>query len=196
MKSWCVWLGSGMVVALAASGCEDPGAIVPTTPPGAVIPKTSPDTEPAAAQGEMPAPIHKAQDRAELAAKFPPAPPTAKGEVKKTKGGVAYETIKEGIGAELAAGQRATFHYVGSLENGEVFDSTRKRQQPMLFQIGVDLLIAGWGEAIPGMKVGEIRKLVIPPEMGYGAKGKPPTIPPNSTLHFEIELVGILPDKG
>ena len=121
------------------------------------------------------------------------APPTANGETKTTKGGVKYETIKEGTGAELKSGQAATFHYVGTLEKGEVFDSTRTTNKPAKFRIGVDPLIKGWEEAVPGMKVGEVRKLTIPPAMGYGERGKPPTIPPNATLIFEVELVDIVP---
>ncbi len=195
MKRFYLGLAGGMLAALAGGGCDDPGAIVPTTPPGAVIPKESPDAEPAQAQGEMAAPLPKANDPAALAKKFPPAPPTAKGETKSTSGGVKYETIKEGTGAALAAGQKAIIHYVGSLDDGTVFDSTRKRQSPMPFTFGVDPLIPGWNEAIPGMKVGEIRKLVIPPSAGYGAAGRLPTIPSNATLHFEVELVDIAPPQ-
>jgi FKBP-type peptidyl-prolyl cis-trans isomerase len=185
------WIGG--LAGLAFWGCEDPGAIVPTTPPGAVIPKESPDAEPAQAQGEMAAAIAKAPNKAELAARYPLAPATAKGETKTTKGGVQYETIKEGTGPELQPGQKASIHYEGSLGNGTVFDST-KGKQPRIFQIGVDQLIQGWNQAIPGMKAGEKRKLVIPPEMGYGDSGRSPIIPSRATLKFEIELVNILPD--
>jgi FKBP-type peptidyl-prolyl cis-trans isomerase len=188
-------LAGGMLAALAGSGCDDPGAIVQTTPPGANIPKQSPDAEPAAAQGETAGSLSKTNDLAALAKKFPPAPPTAKGETKTTTGGVKYETVKEGTGAALAAGQKAIIHYVGALAGGEVFDSSRKRGTPMPFTFGVDPLIPGWNEAIPGMKVGEIRKLVIPPAAGYGAAGRPPTIPGDATLHFEVELVDIAPPQ-
>jgi len=123
-----------------------------------------------------------------------PAAPTAKGETRTTKGGVKYETLKEGTGPELKSGQEATLHYVGSLEAGKVFDTTRKSNEPRKFRIGVDLLIKGWAEAIPGMKVGETRKLIIPPSQGYGKEGKPPVIPANATLIFEVELVDIVPD--
>ena len=122
-----------------------------------------------------------------------PAPPTAKGETKTTKGGVKYETLQEGTGPQLKSGQAATFHYVGSLEKGKVFDTTRKSNEPRKFRIGIDPLIKGWEEAIPGMKVGEIRKMIIPPALGYGEEGKPPEIPPNATLIFEVELVEIVP---
>jgi FKBP-type peptidyl-prolyl cis-trans isomerase FkpA len=192
MKLWHIGCIGG-VIALAFCGCEDPGVIIPTTPPGANIPRESPDIEPAQAQGEMAGANAKAPDKAELARKYPLAPATAKGQKKKTKGGVEYETITEGKGPELQAGQKASIHYEGSLGNGTIFDST-KAKQPRLFQIGVDQLILGWTEAIPGMRVGEVRKLVIPPELAYGASGRAPVIPPNATLNFEIELVSILPD--
>ncbi|MFI5456751.1 MAG: FKBP-type peptidyl-prolyl cis-trans isomerase [Isosphaerales bacterium] len=84
---------------------------------------------------------------------------------------------------------------MGSLEAGKVFDTTRQSNEPRKFRIGVDPLIKGWVEAIPGMKVGEIRKMIIPPSQGYGEEGKPPVIPPNATLIFEVELVGIVPDS-
>ena len=96
-----------------------------------------------------------------------------------------YETLKEGTGPELKSGQTAVVKYEGKLENGEVFDHSSHE-----FPIGTGGVIKGWDEAIPGMKVGEVRKLTIPPEMGYGKLTKP-NIPANSTLIFEVELVGI-----
>jgi FKBP-type peptidyl-prolyl cis-trans isomerase FkpA len=142
----------------------------------------------------MAAPVKDSDLAKAASAAAEPALSTAKGQTKTTKGGVKYETLKEGTGAELKAGQKAVLHYVGKLDNGEVFDSTRKNNEPAKFRIGVDPLIEGWVEAIPGMKVGETRKLVIPPALAYGASGKPP-IPPNATLTFEVELVDIIPDK-
>jgi FKBP-type peptidyl-prolyl cis-trans isomerase FkpA len=122
-----------------------------------------------------------------------PALATAKGETKKTAGGVKYETLKEGTGPELKFGEKAKLHYVGNLENGEEFDSSRKRDEPLTVRIGVDSLIDGWKEAIPGMKVGEIRRLTIPPELAYKSEGRPPKIPSNATLVFEVELLEIAP---
>jgi peptidylprolyl isomerase len=125
---------------------------------------------------------------------YPPAPPTAKGQTKKTPGGVEYETIKEGSGSELKSGQPADFLYVGKLEDGKVFDdSTRQSNQPATFTIGPGPrgVIQGWQEGLPGMKVGEVRKLIVPPALGYGETGFLPKIPPNATLIFEVELVRI-----
>lgn len=183
---------AGAFVGLALGGCGDPTDLVPVTPPGAYIPKVSPDTEPAQALGETaPSATKHGSDDAKLAA-MKPAPATAKGETKTTAGGVKYETLKEGTGPELKPGQKASIHYVGKLEDGTEFDSTRSKQPPKPFDvsIGVSPLIKGWDEGIPGMKVGEVRKLTIPPEMGYGKGGKG-KIPPSATLIFEVELVGI-----
>jgi FKBP-type peptidyl-prolyl cis-trans isomerase len=119
-----------------------------------------------------------------------PAPPTAKGETKTTASGTKYETLKEGKGAEVKAGQSVTVHYTGTLENGKIFDSSRDRGKPATFRIGVGQVIKGWDEAVPGMKVGEIRKLTISPNAAYGALGKPPVIPSDATLIFEIEVIG------
>src|SRR5206468_3795974 len=93
---------------------------------------------------------------------LPPALPTAKGEVKTTPSGVKYETIKPGNGAVAKAGQRVTVHYVGTLEDGRKFDSSRDRDKPATFSIGTGDVIKGWDEAVPGMKIGEVRKLIVP----------------------------------
>ena len=187
---------AGALVGLALGGCGDPTDLVPVTPPGAYIPKVSPDTDPAQAVGET-APsatsassaTKTATDDGKLAA-MKLAPSTAKGETKTTAGGVKYETIKEGTGPELKPGQKAAIHYTGKLENGTEFDSSRSRA-PFEVAIGVNPLIKGWEEAIPGMKVGEIRKLTIPPEMGYGKAGQGAKIPGDATLLFEVELLEI-----
>jgi FKBP-type peptidyl-prolyl cis-trans isomerase len=175
------------VMGLVVVGCEPPD-MVSVAPPGAPIPKQSPDEEPASAQGEMASPLRgetplpKAQD-------YTPAPPTAKGETKTTKRGVQYETLKEGTGPVLEFSQTGQFLYVGKLEDGTVFDSNRESGKPM--ERPLANLIEGWQEGLPGMKVGETRKLIIPPVLGYGAKGSGDKIPPDATLVFEVELVGI-----
>jgi FKBP-type peptidyl-prolyl cis-trans isomerase len=173
-------------------GCEAPTDIVPVTPPGAHIPRESPDAEPAAAQGEMAAPALATDSEPVKAVEYTPAPPTAKGQTKTTARGVKYETLQEGSGPELKPGRLAEFFYVGSLENGKVFDDhSRAKGAPAQFTIGRGV-IQGWQEALPGMKTGEVRKLTIPSEMGYGERGNPPVIPPNATLLFDVELVRVL----
>jgi len=96
-----------------------------------------------------------------------------------------------GNGAEAVAGKRVKVHYTGTLTNGSKFDSSLDRGRPFEFQLGAGQVIKGWDEGVAGMKVGGKRKLTIPADMGYGAKGFPPVIPPNSTLIFEVELLGV-----
>ncbi|MCL5435023.1 MAG: FKBP-type peptidyl-prolyl cis-trans isomerase [Patescibacteria group bacterium] len=104
--------------------------------------------------------------------------------------GLKILDLKVGGGTEAKTGDTVTVNYLGTLENGTKFDSSYDRNQPFTTQIGVGAVIKGWDEGIPGMKVGGKRKLIIPPELGYGAQATGP-IPPNSTLVFEVELVSI-----
>lgn len=101
------------------------------------------------------------------------------------------EDLKVGTGPEAKAGQNVSVHYVGTLTNGNKFDSSRDRGNPFQFRLGAGQVIQGWDQGVAGMKVGGLRKLTIPPEMGYGARGFPPVIPGNSTLIFEVELLGV-----
>lgn len=95
-----------------------------------------------------------------------------------------------GTGATAASGDTLTVHYVGTLTNGTVFDSSRASNQPFTFRLGVGQVIQGWDLGVPGMKVGGKRKLTIPPQLAYGSR-QVGSIPPNSTLIFEIELLSI-----
>ena len=108
-----------------------------------------------------------------------------------TASGLEYEDIQEGTGASPATGQTAVVHYVGTLTNGKKFDSSRDRGKPFSFRVGVGQVIKGWDEGVGSMKVGGIRKMTIPSELGYGAQGSPGAIPPNATLLFEVELIEI-----
>ncbi len=101
------------------------------------------------------------------------------------------DDLKQGTGAEAKAGHSVTVHYVGTLTNGAKFDSSRDRGQGFTFKLGAGQVIQGWDQGVAGMKVGGIRKLTIPPELGYGARGFPPVIPANSTLVFEVELLDV-----
>lgn len=106
--------------------------------------------------------------------------------------GLDIEDIKTGTGAEAKSGQRVSVHYVGTLKSdGSKFDSSRDRGQPFTFNLGAGQVIKGWDQGVAGMKVGGLRKLTIPPELGYGAHGYPPVIPANSTLVFEVELIDV-----
>lgn len=104
---------------------------------------------------------------------------------------LVIETLKPGTGAEAKAGQRVTVHYVGTLTDGKKFDSSRDRGEGFRFTLGKGEVIQGWDKGVAGMLVGELRKLTIPPTMGYGARGFPPVIPANATLVFEVELLAV-----
>ncbi|WP_414570355.1 FKBP-type peptidyl-prolyl cis-trans isomerase [Nostoc sp. CCY 9925] len=108
-----------------------------------------------------------------------------------TSSGLKYVEIKEGTGATPERGQTVEVHYTGTLEDGTKFDSSRDRGQPFKFKIGVGQVIKGWDEGLSTMKVGGRRNLIIPPELGYGPRGAGGVIPPNATLLFDVELLGV-----
>ena len=108
-----------------------------------------------------------------------------------TPSGLVYEELTVGAGAEAASGKKVTVHYTGWLTDGTKFDSSKDRGQPFEFPLGGGRVIKGWDEGVQGMKVGGVRKLTIPPELGYGARGAGGAIPPNSTLVFEVELLKV-----
>ena len=111
--------------------------------------------------------------------------------VVETESGLQYEELECGDGEEAARGDTVVVHYTGTLEDGTKFDSSLDRGQPFPFTIGAGQVIQGWEEGIAGMKVGGKRKLTIPPDLAYGPAGRPPVIPKNATLIFEVSLVDI-----
>ncbi|MCG3147647.1 MAG: hypothetical protein PCFJNLEI_01087 [Verrucomicrobiae bacterium] len=118
-----------------------------------------------------------------------PAQPPAKTPTEVTE--LKIEDIKVGTGAEAVAGKNVSVHYTGWLTNGTKFDSSKDRGQPFTFPLGGGRVIKGWDQGVAGMKVGGTRKLTIPPNLGYGERGAGGVIPPNATLVFEVELLGV-----
>jgi peptidylprolyl isomerase len=108
-----------------------------------------------------------------------------------TPSGLKYTILKAGKGATPKKGVEVFVHYTGTLTNGKKFDSSRDRGQPFSFKVARGQVIPGWDEALIAMKVGERRKLIIPPNLGYGARGAGDVIPPNATLIFDVELLKI-----
>lgn len=108
-----------------------------------------------------------------------------------TKSGVEVQVVKEGTGLTPKQGQIVTVHYTGWLTDSTKFDSSRDRGQPFTYQFGVGQVIQGWDDGVATMKVGGTSRFTIPPELGYGRQGAGGIIPPNATLIFEVELLGI-----
>lgn len=112
-----------------------------------------------------------------------------------TPSGLQYEDTVVGNGATATPGQEVQVHYTGWLYDdgvpGRKFDSSKDRGQPFEFSLGAGMVIRGWDEGVAGMRIGGTRRLVIPAELGYGARGAGGVIPPNATLLFEVELLGL-----
>lgn len=119
-----------------------------------------------------------------------PAAKAKAGKVVTTKSGLQYVDLKVGKGASPKNGQEVTVHYVGTFPTGVKFDSSRDRGEPFTFTIGQHNVIEGWDEGVLTMKVGGKRKLIVPGKLAYGPQGRP-GIPPNATLLFEVELLGV-----
>lgn len=114
-----------------------------------------------------------------------------KEKMNTTASGLKYIDTVVGTGASPTKGERVTVHYVGTFEDGQEFDSSVRRGEPFQFVIGVGQVIKGWDEGVATMKVGGKRKLQIPPYLGYGERGAGNVIPPNATLLFDVELLGV-----
>lgn len=115
----------------------------------------------------------------------------AAGQVVTTESGLQYIDLVVGTGRQAELGDTATVHYTGWLADGRKFDSSVDRKEPFSFRVGAGQVIKGWDEGVGTMKVGGKRKLTIPPQLGYGARGAGNVIPPNATLTFDVELLGL-----
>lgn len=164
-----------LAVACAESGHADDGSAAKTPPPSE------------ATEAKIPGDVPK-QQRPELPRPFRGDPV----ESRTTASGLVISDYFVGDGPEVANGMDVALHYAGYLEDGRMFDSSRKRRRPYVFTVGQGKVIDGWDEGILGMKVGGKRVLEVPPELGYGAR-KAGKIPPNSRLFFTMELVAAYP---
>ncbi len=130
-----------------------------------------------------------------MIAAFAATSPLAAAEVKSMSNGLKYVDVASGSGPEAKPGQRVEVHYTGWLDQGgqkgKKFDSSVDRNEPFSFSLGAGEVIRGWDEGVAGMKVGGKRTLIIPADLGYGARGAGGVIPPNATLIFDVELLGV-----
>ena len=118
-----------------------------------------------------------------------PGIPELSGTIQTTPSGLRYIDEVVGDGPEMQAGKRVSVHYTGWLTDGKKFDSSKDRNQPFGFALGAGQVIRGWDEGVAGMKVGGKRRLLVPAELGYGARGAGGVIPPNATLIFDVEAL-------
>jgi FKBP-type peptidyl-prolyl cis-trans isomerase len=176
MRTFIVAVG----VLLVMASCGQPNA---SDTPGAV---SGPSNTPAPSQAAPTPTPTPAPTAAAITT------PCTKGKTKTTPNGVKVTDTKCGKGAEAKRGSAIKVLYVGKLSSGKVFDaSSRHGNKPLKILIGKGAVIPGWDEGVPGMRVGGVRDLVIPPAMAYGAAGAGSAIPPNATIEFRIKLVGV-----
>jgi FKBP-type peptidyl-prolyl cis-trans isomerase len=185
MKYQTVMVAAGLVAIL---GCLDPPEMVPMTPPGVELKRMPPIPEGKGAQaiGEQPAQV-AAQSTDEVLSKAM-SPPTKVGETRKTASGLEYSTLKEGTGAEAKPGMAVLIHFKSMYTDGREFENSRTDNEPTSFRLGAGMMMKGIDEGVAGMRVGEIRKLMIPGRLAYVAESKK-GVPPNTPIIVEVELL-------
>ena len=165
-------------LALAACGDDDEGGKTSEIPSSSAATPTEAAPAPATPEGGDPKDM-KSKPRVDVPKGDPPEK-------------LETEDIVKGKGKAAKKGDNVTVHYVGVLyEDGTEFDSSWDRNEPFPFELGAGMVIPGWDEGVPGMKVGGRRKLIIPAEQAYGAQGQPPTIPPDAALVFVVDLLKV-----
>lgn len=121
----------------------------------------------------------------------PSASPAVSGDTMTTSSGLKYIVLTSGDGPRAENGKVASVHYTGWLTDGTKFDSSLDRGTPIRFPVGAGRVIPGWDEAVGMMRVGDKWRIILPPALAYGPRGRPPVIPPSATLIFDVELVGV-----
>ena len=172
---------SALLVLIAFSGCQQSSTNTTTT--GSTSTTTATSAPPTGSGAATTPPSGGATGGSMSAA---PA-----GQEVTMPSGLKYQDVKVGDGAVAEQGSAVTVDYTGWLTDGTKFDSSKDHGQPFQFQIGAGQVIRGWDEGVKGMRVGGVRRLTIPPDLGYGAQGAGGVIPPNATLVFEVELHGV-----
>ncbi len=176
---------------MLVNGCGEPPQIVPVVPSGMEVREVPPPQK----EGDAPAALGESNTAKAKELQRQAAESAAKSakqfdleEYKKQ--GLKIDILAEGTGEGAKSGQSVTVHYTGTLENGQQFDSSRGKS-PFTLVLGAGQVIQGWDAGLQGMKLNEKRKLTIPASLGYGTNGSPPTIPPNATLLFDVEMIEI-----
>jgi FKBP-type peptidyl-prolyl cis-trans isomerase len=176
----------GLFALVSACSAPAPRADAPPAPAAATEPATPRATGTPAASA-VPATDLASEPLTESAGEAP----ARAGSFRVSESGLGIEDLVVGQGAEATVGRTLVVHYVGTLPSGARFDSSRERGLPFELELGAGRLLQGWEEGLVGMRQGGLRRLVVPPHLGYGARGQPPAIPPDTLLEFEIELLEV-----